>query len=52
MSDGRETVCSMIRCLDGSLVNSDGPTASSTIIRISWRYDKVAESPRYTRFYG
>lgn len=41
-------VFSTILCLLGSMVNEEGPATLSTIIRISCRKDKVAESPIYT----
>lgn len=49
-SGERVVVASMSRWRLGSVVNWDGPSTLSTIIRMNWRYDNVAESPRYTAF--
>ena len=37
-----------MRCRRGSVVKGDGPSTLSTMVRMSWRNDKVAESPTYT----
>lgn len=52
VSEGRVNVASIRRCRLGSMVNWEGPATLSTIIRIYWRYDSVAESPRYTNQLG
>lgn len=41
-------VASIILCRLGSCVNFEEPIALSTIIRMSCRYDSVAESPTYS----
>jgi len=50
MSAGNVMVLSTNLCLLGSIVNDEGPETLSTIIRMSCRKDRVAESPIYTTF--
>lgn len=47
-SCGTDIVFSTILCLLGSVVNGDGPATLSTIIRMSCKNDRAAESPMYT----